>query len=136
MATPTLIHDSTGLALDLGWATTSSYRMRLGEPESDVDKQRFPATHGSMAANYGVSGRKIVMEGAVRLAAADWQTLKGRRADLLAQGGTWTFTDSDGDEYLDCLVAQFVLDDPTRVHGDPDVDWRADYRIVLDQLEP
>jgi len=136
MATPTLIHDSTELALDLGWEKTSSYKVRLGAPEKDVDKQRFPGVQGSFAADYGVSGRAIIVAGAVRLAYADWATLEYLRDDLLAAGGTWTFTSSTGKEYRDCLLRTFELDDPNRVHGDPDVDWRADYRIVLDQLEP
>jgi len=136
MATPTLIHDGTSTTLAMGWDTTSGYRITPGEVESDVDRQRFAATQGAFAANYGVAGRLIVIEGAVRLTNANWLVLKGQRASLLAEGGTWTFTDADGEEYKDCLVRGFALGPPISIANDADIDCRADYRIVLDQLAP
>ena len=133
MSTPTLIHDDTSEALELGWGETSTYQVAIDPPEQDVDVQHFPNTPGSMAADYGTKGRPITIDGEIMLDAEQWGLMIAQRDWLVAQGGTWTFTD-DGTEYASCRLT-IKIGPRRRINGDPDVDWHAEYKIELYQLE-
>jgi hypothetical protein len=135
MSTPTLIHDSTSEALELGWGETSTYQVAIDPPEQDVDVQHFPNTPGSMAADYGTKGRPITIDGDLRLSEENWAIVIASRDLLIAQGGTWTFTDDDGAEYASCRLTMTVGARQRMMASDDGVVWRAKYRIELYQLE-
>jgi hypothetical protein len=145
MAQPTLVHDDTSEALDIGQAggtlatsgdAESTYRTNPGEIARDESLFTFAGTSEVFAQYLGARTRQISWSGSIRCSAVGLTAIRDAQDAFPGLSGTFTFTDDDGTQYVGCRIKSFTLGQKERIQDRGSIIWILPYQITLEQLEP